>query len=76
MMDYNKITNKEIGNDYLHNLCDDCKKKIQAKMEKAQKKRFAKIAVTKLLFTLHKQICKKCKLKVYNQARKDKRIKQ
>lgn len=73
-MNLKKMQDKSIGERYLHNLCDECKEKIQKKMEKINNSKTPLLGMTKLSLTLHNKICKKCKLAVYNQARTDKEV--
>jgi len=70
------MQDKSIGDAYIHNLCPECREKIQKAMEKVNNSRFPILGMTKLMATLHNKLCKKCKLAVYNQARKDKKVKE
>jgi len=73
-MNLTKMQDKSIGEQYLHNLCPECKEKIEKEMDKVNKSKFPLLKMTKLMTTLHNKLCKKCKLAVYNQARTDKNV--
>jgi len=69
------MQDKSIGEQYIHNLCPECKTKIEKEMQKVNDSKFPMLKMSKVLMKLHKKLCKKCKLAVYNQAKNDKKVK-